>query len=411
MENEELKPGECTEIVFKETEYDVLERKLILLSDPHDVYKAVAEWIIRRVHSGFVMFYADIRGSDTKIQYLIKMKDEECDPESYVTERREADAGYDVAFFHPSGCLSLPYKPRQTSIGFIYLGPSSDGSNYTREQTKRLMPVIRILNKALLYCEADMTREERNRLQDAFSHYVSPDVVEDILHNPDMIRLGGEKKFLTCIFTDLQGFTSLSDSMDPILLVRVLNMYLNEMSQVIISLGGTIDKFEGDAIMAFFGAPHELQDHAVRCCLAALRMKRMEKVLNDQLIHEELINAPLFTRIGINSGDMVVGNVGSMQRLDYTIIGSNVNIASRLENANKDYNTSILISGATYELVKDFFDCTSLGHVMLKGVRKPVEVYQLEGQKEGVSLHYENFEGAKIHEETAASEPNDVEEI
>jgi adenylate cyclase len=100
-----------------------------------------------------------------------------------------------------------------------------------------------------------------------------------------------------------------------------------------------------------------------------------------------------------------------MQRLDYTIIGSNVNIASRLENANKDYNTSILISGPTYELVKDFFDCTSLGHVMLKGVRKPVEVYQLEGQKEGVSLHYENFEGAKLHEETADAEPNDVEEL
>jgi adenylate cyclase len=191
-------------------------------------------------------------------------------------------------------------------------------------------------------------------------------------------------------------------------------MYLTEMSQVIISLGGTIDKFEGDAIMAFFGAPHELPDHAVRCCLAALRMKRMEKVLNDQLIREGLITTPLFTRIGINSGDMVVGNVGSLQRLDYTVIGSNVNIASRLENANKDFNTSVLISGSTYELVKDYFECSCLGHVTLKGVRRPVEVYQLMEQKAGVDLIYDNLRSSAENiftSENTGDEILDLEEL
>jgi class 3 adenylate cyclase len=391
MNSGELKPGEYTKVNFRETEYDILERKLVLLTKPHDVYRSVAEWIIVRMNPEFIFFYADLHNTGSKIQYCIKRKNTECIFKQYIKERQTASAECDVAFFHPSGCLSLPYKPRSTSMGCVFIGTSADRKNTMRGQTAPLMPVIRILNKALLYCEAETARKERNRLQDAFSHYVSPDIVHDIMHNPDTIRLGGEKKFLTCIFTDLQGFTPLADSMDPILLVRVLNMYLNEMSQVIIALGGTIDKFEGDAIMAFFGAPHELRDHAVRCCLAALRMKRMEKVLNDQLIQEGLIETPLFTRIGINSGDMVVGNIGSLQRLDYTVIGSNVNIASRLENANKDYNTSILISGSTYKIVRNCFNCECLGHVSLKGVRMPVEVYRLVEQKEGIDLEYANF--------------------
>lgn len=414
MNSGELKPGEYTKISFTDTEYDILERKLVLFTKPHDVYRTISEWIIDRMNPVFIFFYADMHNNGPKIRYCIKQKNTECAAGSYIDERKNASVGCDAAFFHRSGCLSLPYKPRSTSMGCIFIGPSADGKKTIHGQTKPLMPVIRILNKALLYCEADAARRERNRLQDAFSHYVSPDVVQDILHNPDTIRLGGEKKFLTCIFTDLQGFTPLADSMDPILLVRVLNMYLTEMSQVIISLGGTIDKFEGDAIMAFFGAPHELPDHAVRCCLAALRMKRMEKVLNDQLIREGLITTPLFTRIGINSGDMVVGNVGSLQRLDYTVIGSNVNIASRLENANKDFNTSVLISGSTYELVKDYFECSCLGHVTLKGVRRPVEVYQLMEQKAGVDLIYDNLRSSAENiftSENTGDEILDLEEL
>ncbi|MCK9170572.1 MAG: adenylate/guanylate cyclase domain-containing protein [Treponema sp.] len=411
MSSEELKPGEYTKITLSETEYDILERKLVVFTKTHDVYRAISEWIIARMNPAFIFFYADMHNNSSRIQYCIKRKSSECQSSQYIQERKAASVDCDVVFFHPSGCLSIPFRPRSTSVGCVFIGASENDKVFLNGQLKLLMPVIRILNKALLYCEADMAREERNRLQDAFSHYVSPDIVNDILHNPDIIHLGGEKKFLTCIFTDLQGFTPLADSMDPILLVRVLNMYLNEMSQVIIALGGTIDKFEGDAIMAFFGAPHELSDHAVRCCLAALRMKRMEKVLNDQLIREGLITVPLFTRIGINSGDMVVGNVGSMQRLDYTVIGSNVNIASRLENANKDFNTSVLISGSTYDLVKDYFVCSCLGHVTLKGVRRPVEVYQLLEQKEGIVLDYDNTSGDDFTSDNTGDDVQDLEEL
>lgn len=414
MSSDELKPGEYTKISFTETGYDALERRLVLLTKPRDVYRTVSEWIIGKMNPDFIFFYADMHNNGPKIQYCIKRKKSECSAGQYVAERKSASVDCDAAFLHPSGCLSFPYKPRSTSIGCIFIGAPAEGKNSMYGRTEPLMPVVRILNKALLYCEADTAREERNRLMNAFSHYVSPDIVRDILHRPDTIRLGGEKKFLTCIFTDLQGFTPLADSMDPVPLVRVLNMYLNEMSQVIIALGGTIDKFDGDAIMAFFGAPHELSDREVRCCLAALRMKRMEKILNDQLISEGLIAAPLLTRIGINSGDMVVGNVGSIQRLDYTIIGSNVNIAARLVNANKDYNTSILISGSTYELVKDYFHCSCLGNVNLKGVRRPVEVYQLLEQKEGVELEYHNFRNtieSVFNAEDADDDVQDLEEL
>ena len=137
-----------------------------------------------------------------------------------------------------------------------------------------MKPIARIMGKAILLLETGRYKKEKNQLQSAFSKYVSPDVVDQIIHHPEVMRLGGEKQFLSCIFTDLQGFTAMSDSMDPVKLVRVLNMYLNEMSEVIIALGGTIDKFEGDAIMAFFGAPIPMEDHAIRCCKAALRMKK-----------------------------------------------------------------------------------------------------------------------------------------
>jgi class 3 adenylate cyclase len=389
--DEYLKPGESFEITYNTTVYDILERSIIQLIKVTDIYQEVSQWIIRKLDPCFVLFSANAADSAGKDHYFLLRKGEENDVSLFFSERKKAGIGIYTLFVHQSGGISLPYITASGSAGCLYLGSACSGQLYTRGQVKELMPVLRILNKALLTCEAYQVNVERSRLEDAFSHYVSPDIVQDIIHNPDTMHLGGEKRFLTCVFTDLEGFTSLSDSMDPILLVRVLNMYLTEMSQVIISLGGVIDKFEGDAIMAFFGAPHELKDHAVRCCLSALRMKQMEQVLNEQLQKEKLIQKPLFTRIGINSGDMVVGNVGSLQRLDYTVIGSNVNIASRLENANKNFNTSILISGETYELVKDYFDCRCFGSIMLRGVSQPVKVYQLLGEKRDVNLSYDNF--------------------
>ena len=267
-----------------------------------------------------------------------------------------------------------------------------------------MKPIARIMGKVVLLLETGRYKKEKNQLQSAFSKYVSPDVVDQIIHHPEIMHLGGEKQFLSCIFTDLQGFTAMSDSMDPVKLVRVLNMYLNEMSEVIIALGGTIDKFEGDAIMAFFGAPIPIPDHAVKCCKAALRMKKMEKIINNQLLAEKLIEKPLHTRIGINSGDMVVGNVGSLKRIDYTIIGGNVNIAARIENINKEYDTSILISDQTYELVKDYFETRRVDTVTLRGISRPVTVYELikeklpQNQEDSVEV-FDDFDNIEVLEE------------
>ena len=247
---------------------------------------------------------------------------------------------------------------------------------------REMIPVVRTLNHVLVYLEAMKSRRERDMMRFAFSKYVSSDVVESLIENPEEVELGGKRAELSVIFTDLREFTSLSETLAPENLVKILNMYFSEMSEVIFGLGGTIDKFEGDAIMAFFGAPHTLVDHAVRCCLAALRLRRMERILNEQLVSSGLVSSPLYTRIGVNSGDMVVGNIGSASRFEYTIIGSNVNIASRIEDCNKKYGTQILISGRTFDMVKDFFVCRFVERTSLKGVSAPVDLYELVEESE-----------------------------
>lgn len=275
----------------------------------------------------------------------------------------------------------IPYKLSQEEIAYILIGDFLVSQKQKQEIQKIasliLPPLSRILSRAIATVKVRVEQDERKQLQYAFSRYISPEFVQKLIENPSMLHTGGNLQCLSVLFSDLQGFTTLSDSMDSKKLVKVLNLYLNEMSEVILTLGGTIDKFEGDAILAFFGAPVPFEDHAIRCCRAAYRMKKMEKIINDQLLSENLISTPLFTRIGINSGDMIVGNIGSLKRLDYTIIGSNVNIASRIEEINKNYNTSILISEATKEMIGNEFTVKLVDEVSLRGVKKPIRLYEL----------------------------------
>ena len=146
--------------------------------------------------------------------------------------------------------------------------------------------------------------KEKSFIKNAFSHYLSPDVISELVSNPDKLNLGGEKKRLTAIFTDVQGFSTISEQLDPTDLVNLLNEYLTEMSNTILDLRGTIDKYEGDAIIAFFGAPVEYDEHSENACLSAVRMRRVEKKLNEYFIREKMSPVPLFTRIGINTGDI-----------------------------------------------------------------------------------------------------------
>ncbi|MCK4541491.1 MAG: CHASE2 domain-containing protein [Spirochaetales bacterium] len=223
--------------------------------------------------------------------------------------------------------------------------------------------------------------KEKSFLRHAFSHYLSTDVINELISDPEKLNLGGEKKYLTALFTDVRGFSTISEKLDPSDLVKLLNSYLTEMSNIILDLRGTIDKYEGDAIISFFGAPVEYQEHPEKACLAAVRMKKMERRLNEHFMKEEMSPTPLYTRIGINTGEMVVGNMGTPKKMDYTIMGNSVNLAARLEGVNKQYGTWILISEDTYKDAGADFTVRQLDRVRVVGIQKPVRLYELIDEK------------------------------
>ncbi|MDD5207152.1 MAG: CHASE2 domain-containing protein, partial [Desulfobacterales bacterium] len=219
---------------------------------------------------------------------------------------------------------------------------------------------------------------ERKKIRGAFSFYVSSSVVSEMLKNPDKLKLGGDKKDLSVLFSDIRGFTTISEGLTPEELVHLLNEYLTAMTNVVFKYDGTLDKYMGDAVMAFYGAPLDQADHPFRACRSALDMMEELKKLNEKWIREG--KPPLDIGIGINTGMMMVGNMGSDQRFDYTVMGDAVNLGSRLEGANKNYQTNILISESTYERVKNSFVCMELDSVRVKGKLKPVKIFQLMGE-------------------------------
>lgn len=221
------------------------------------------------------------------------------------------------------------------------------------------------------------TNKEKNYIRSAFGRYLSEDVITEIIDNPDRLALGGDKKLLTAMFTDVKGFSTISESLDPVNLVTLLNVYLTEMSNIVLDLKGTIDKYEGDAIIAFFGAPVPLEDHARRVCAAAINMKKAEAVLNRRFLEEKMTPGPLLTRIGINTGEMVVGNMGTTRKMDYTIMGNSVNLAARLEGVNKQYGTWIIMSESTYDAGGKEFLTRTLDRVRVVGINTPVRLYEL----------------------------------
>jgi adenylate cyclase len=217
-----------------------------------------------------------------------------------------------------------------------------------------------------------MTEEkDKRRIRSMFGTYVSPKVVDQILANPP--ELGGVDKELTVFFSDIRGFTTISESMTPQELVKILNRYLTAMTDIVLEHEGTLDKYEGDAIMCFWGAPVSQSDHALRACKCAVQQLEALKKLNAQLPESQRIDIG----IGINSGIMTVGNMGSTQRMDYTLIGDNVNLGARLEGTNKAYHTNIIISEYTYGLVKDHVIARELDNIRVKGKNKPVLIYEL----------------------------------
>ncbi len=218
---------------------------------------------------------------------------------------------------------------------------------------------------------------EKRWLRHAFARYVSPAVVEVIMASPERLELGGEEVEATVLFADLAGFTALSENISPKELINVLDEYFDAMTQIILSYEGTVDKYIGDAIMCFWGAPVPLADHAVRACRASLEMK--ETIQNLQIGWRLRGLNPLTIRIGIHSGLVVAGNVGSRQRFNYTVIGDTVNLAHRLEQANKYYGTKIIVSEATFRLTGAPLMMRELDYLLVRGRTQPVIIYELLG--------------------------------
>ncbi|MFO7850314.1 MAG: adenylate/guanylate cyclase domain-containing protein [Spirochaetia bacterium] len=222
-----------------------------------------------------------------------------------------------------------------------------------------------------------MTEErDKKRIRNMFGTYVSPKVVDQILDNPP--ELGGVDKELTVFFSDIRGFTTISESMTPQELVKILNTYLTAMTDIVLKYDGTLDKYEGDAIMCFWGAPVPQEDHALRACKCAVEQLHALNDLNQTVPEEHQLDIG----IGLNSGRMTVGNMGSLQRMDYTLIGDNVNLGARLEGTNKEYQTRIIMSEHTYGLVSDYVIARELDNIRVKGKNRPVLIYELIDIKE-----------------------------
>ncbi len=221
--------------------------------------------------------------------------------------------------------------------------------------------------------------QEKSFLRKAFTMYLSSDVVNQIVADPSLLKLGGQERRITALFTDIKSFSTLSEKVTPEHLVEILNRYLTIMSDIVLEQKGTIDKYIGDAIVSFFGAPIELPDHAVRACLAAVRMKQAEKALNDDMIASGFTPMPIYTRIGINTGAMVVGNMGTDNKMNYTIMGNDVNLAARLEGVNKQYGTWILVSESTWNETQGYFLGRMLDRVRVVGIETPVQLYNIMG--------------------------------
>jgi adenylate cyclase len=221
--------------------------------------------------------------------------------------------------------------------------------------------------------------KEKKKIRGAFQYYLTASVINEMLKDPTKLKLGGDKKDLSVLFSDIRGFTTISEKLTPEELVSLLNEYLTAMTDIVFAYEGLLDKYMGDAIMAVYGAPLNQPDHAKRACLTALAMMNELRTLQDKWQKE---NRPaLDIGIGINTGEMVVGNMGSQMRFDYTVMGDMVNLGSRLEGINKEYGTNIIISEFTYNAVSDIVTCRELDWVQVKGKQKPIKIYELLSEK------------------------------
>ncbi len=250
------------------------------------------------------------------------------------------------------------------------------------------LPLVELGAMFVLVTVYRYATEERDKrqLRKAFQLYLNPEVMEEMLEQPEKLQLGGKELELTVLFSDIRGFTTISEKLSPQALVHLMNEYLSPMTDIVFRRRGTLDKYIGDAVMAFFGAPVQNEMHAANCCDAALEMLETLARLREKWRIEDPNIPDVDIGIGINSGPMVVGNMGSSQRFNYTVMGDNVNLASRLEGLNKEYGTHILVTDQTLTAArkglkdKNAYTVRELDAVRVKGKKEPVRVFELRSR-------------------------------
>ena len=235
------------------------------------------------------------------------------------------------------------------------------------------------LSVALVYTTQTLyraltTERKARQIRGAFQTYVPPQIVDELIKNPEKMKLGGEKKIVSILYSDVKGFTTVSEKLSPEELVEFMNSYLTPMSEVVFKYEGTLDKYIGDALLAFYGAPLPQDDHPLRVIYSALDMLKKLKDLREKWQKE---NKPLIDiGIGINTGEVSVGNMGSNMRFDYTIMGDNVNLTQRVEELTRIYKNNILISEFTYQKIKDKVLCREIDQVTVRGRTQPLKIYE-----------------------------------
>jgi adenylate cyclase len=268
-------------------------------------------------------------------------------------------------------------------LALVYLGLSVMAFHFSWWADPVLPGIALALSFALAAAYSYATEgRQKLHIRRMFGQYMSETVINHLLAHPEKLQLGGERRRVTLFFSDLAGFTTISERLDPETVVGLLNDYLSAMTEIILDEEGTVDKFEGDAIMAFWGAPLDQPDQACRACRAALRQQAALAELNQRFTDLNL--PPLTMRIGLHTGEAIVGNLGSAKRFDYTVIGDTVNLASRLEGVNKFYGSHVMASEATVSECDGSIEFRELDLVAVKGKEHAVRVFEVLGLTDGL---------------------------
>jgi adenylate cyclase len=304
-----------------------------------------------------------------------------------------AEKGYVLALALLVGAIAARTRPQVGAVAVALLASGVMGFHWALFGHGWVLPIVSVavalvatyLGVVLLKYAAE--EKEKTRIRAAFGHYLAPQVLEEVLRSPERLRLGGERRRVTVLFSDIEGFSSLSERLAAEEVAAILNEYLDRMMACIKQTGGTLDKFIGDAVMAEWNAPVAQPDHAARACETALLMAEETARLGEKWRAEG--KPPLNMRIGINTGEMIVGNLGSSEIFDYTVIGDEVNVAARLEPLNKDFASRIAVSASTRGDAEaqrpGRFVFRRLVRVALKGKTAPLDVSELVGARDAVT--------------------------